>query len=156
VITRQARQLGLKSQIIGSNASSSRKYPEIVGEAAAGTQNVITLAVLPESDEPKVTEFRQNFERRFPDLARQGRPESSDVLAYGGAQVFIEALKRAGRDLTRANFMKALESINNFESPLILPTTLSAEAHEGNRSARILEIQPDLSRRLLPVVISVD
>jgi len=156
VVTRQARQLGVKAKILGSNASSSRSYPATVGNAAAGTQNIITLNELPESNEPKMAEFRAKFEKRFSEYARQGRPEGSDVLAYGGALTFLEGLKRAGPNLTREGFVKALESLKNFETGLTLPTTLSAQSHEGNKSARILEVQPDLSRKLLPIVIKTE
>jgi branched-chain amino acid transport system substrate-binding protein len=153
IITRQAKQLGLKSKIMGANSAGSRKYPEIVGEAAAGTQNILSLKVLPEGDDPAAAKFRANFEKRFPDLARQGRPDLGDVLGYGGALVFLEGLKRTGPGLTQAAFVKALETLKGFETGLTLPTTFSATEREGNQSARIVEIQPDLSRKLLPVVV---
>jgi branched-chain amino acid transport system substrate-binding protein len=156
IITRQARQLGLKAKIIGSNATSSRKYPEIVGQTAAGTQNLITVAALPESDDPTMTEFRKNFEKRYPDLVRQDRPDLGDVLGYGGARAFIEALKRAGPDLTREKFIASLESLKDFRTGLTLPTTFSATSHEGNDEARIVEIQEDLSRKLLPTVLTAE
>ncbi|WP_210210125.1 ABC transporter substrate-binding protein [Rhodopseudomonas palustris] len=156
IITRQAKQLGLKATVMGANSAGSRKYPEIVGEAAAGTQNIVTLKVLPEGDDPAAVKFRAAFEKRFPDLARQGRPDLGDVLGYGGAQVFIEGLKRTGAAPTQAGFIKALESLKNFETELTLPTTFSATEREGNQAARIVEIQPDLSRKLLPVVVSAD
>jgi branched-chain amino acid transport system substrate-binding protein len=153
IITRQAKQLGLKSKIMGANSAGSRKYPEIVGEAAAGTHNILSLKVLPEGDDPAAVKFRANFEKRFPDLARQGRPDLGDVLGYGGALVFLEGLKRTGPGLTQAAFVKALETLKGFETGLTLPTTFSATEREGNQSARIVEIQPDLSRKLLPVVV---
>jgi branched-chain amino acid transport system substrate-binding protein len=153
IITRQAKQLGLKAKIMGANSAGSRKYPEIVGEAAAGTQNILTLKVLPEGDDPVAAKFRTSFEKRFPDLARQGRPDMGDVLGYGGALVFIEGLKRAGPGLTQSGFVKALESLKGFETGLTLPTTFSTTEREGNQSARIVEIQGDLTRKLLPVVV---
>jgi branched-chain amino acid transport system substrate-binding protein len=153
IITRQAKQLGLKAKILGSNSAGSRKYPEIVGEAAAGTQNILALKVLPEGDDPAMVKFRGNFEKRFPDLARQGRPDMGDVLGYGGALVFLEGLKRAGPELSQAGFIKALESLKDFETGLTLPTTFSATQREGNQSAKIVEIQSDLTRKLLPVLV---
>jgi branched-chain amino acid transport system substrate-binding protein len=153
IITRQAKQLGLKAKIMGANSAGSRKYPEIVGEAAAGTQNILALKVLPEGDDPVAIKFRTTFEKRFPDLARQGRPDIGDVLGYGGALVFLEGLKRAGQDLTQTGFVKALESLKGFETGLTLPTTFSATEREGNQSAKIVEIQNDLTRKLLPVVV---
>jgi branched-chain amino acid transport system substrate-binding protein len=154
IITRQARQLGITAKILGSNATSSRKYPEIVGQAAAGIENVITVAVLPESNEPQAVAFRKKFTDRYPDLAKQDRPDLGDVLGYGGALTFLEGLKRAGPDVTRTKFIAALESIKDFSSGLTMPTSFSATSHEGNKAARIVQIQPDLSRKLLPEVIA--
>jgi branched-chain amino acid transport system substrate-binding protein len=154
IITRQARQLGVDAKILGSNATSSRKYPEIVGQAAAGIENVMTLEVLPESNEPLAAAFRKKYTDRYPDLAKQDRPDLGDVLGYGGALTFLEGLKRAGPALTRAKFIGALESMQNFATGLTMPTTFSATSHEGNKAARIVQVQPDLSRKLLPDVIS--
>ncbi len=156
IITRQARQLGISAKIFGSNATSSRKYPQIVGQAAVGVENVITLDVLPESNDPKAVTFSKKFAERFPDLAKQERPDLGDVLGYGGALTFIEGLKRAGHDLTRPKFIAALESLKNFSTGLTMPTTFSANSHEGNKAARIVQIQPDLTRKLLPDVISAE
>ena len=154
IITRQARQLGLSAKILGSNATSSRKYPEIVGQSAVGIENVITLELLPESNDPLAVAFRKKFTEMHPDLAKQDRPDLGDVLGYGGALTFLEGLKRAGPDLTRAKFIAALESIQNFSTGLTMPTSFSATSHEGNKAARIVQIQPDLSRKLLPDVIA--
>ncbi len=154
IITRQARQLGISAKILGSNATSSRKYPQIVGEAAAGVENVITVAVLPESNDPKAVSFSKKFAERFPDLAKQERPDLGDVLGYGGALTFLEGLKRAGSDVTRSKFIAALESIKDFSTGLTMPTTFSPTSHEGNAAARIVQIQPGLTRKLLPDVIA--
>jgi branched-chain amino acid transport system substrate-binding protein len=153
IVTRQAKQLGLTAKILGSNATSSRKYPQIVGEAAAGTQNLITVAALPESDEPAMAAFRERFSKRYPDLVKQDRPDLGDVLGYGGALAFLEAMKRAGPELSRERFITSLESLKDFQTGITLPTTFSADSHEGNNASRIVEIQPDLTRKLLPVVI---
>lgn len=153
IITRQAKQLGLKARIMGANSAGSRKYPQIVGEAAAGTQNILTLEVLPEGDAPAAVKFRTKFEKRFPDLARQQRPDLGDVLAYGGALAFIDSLKRAGSPPTQENFIKALEGLHDFQNGLTLPTTFSSTEREGNKAARIVEVQSDLSRKLLPIVV---
>jgi branched-chain amino acid transport system substrate-binding protein len=148
-LTRQARQLGLTAKIIGSNATSNRTYPATVGPAAVAVMNVITLAALPEGDDLRMQEYVRKFTSRFPDLARQNRPDLGDCLGYNGALVFTEGLRRAGQDLSREGFIRALEGISNFETGIGLPTTFGPKRREGNLSARVLEFQPDLSRRLL-------
>jgi branched-chain amino acid transport system substrate-binding protein len=155
IITRQAKQLGLKAKIMGANSAAGRAYPRVVGEAAAGTQNILSLNVLPEGDDPAAVKFRKVFEERFPDLTRQGRPDLGDVLGYAGGKVFLEGLRRAGPQLTQKSFMQALEAMKDFDTGLNLPTTFSPTDHEGNQSAKVVEIQNDLSRKVLPVVVHV-
>ncbi len=155
-IVRQARQLGVEARIIGSNATSSRLYPKVVGEAAAGVLNVITVADLPESSSPTIAKFREEFERLNPALVPQGRPDLTDLLAYGGAMTFVEGLKRAGRDLTRERFIAALETLKGFETGFTLPTTFTPTDHEGQKAARILEVQPGGARKLLDVILRAD
>jgi branched-chain amino acid transport system substrate-binding protein len=152
-IVRQAKQLGVQAKIIGSNATSSRLYPKVVGEAAVGVLNVITVADLPESANPTIARFREEFEKANPALVPQGRPDLTDLLAYGGAMTFVEGLKRAGRDLTRDKLIAALETIRGHESGFSLPTTFTATDHEGTKAARILEIQPGGQRKLLDVIL---
>lgn len=154
LITRQARQFGLTGKIFGSNAANSRVYPEVVGEAAIGALNIITFVDLPESGmDPRMVHFREAFEKRFPEYARQNRPDLADTLAYGSAQAFLEGLRRAGPELSRTGFIEALETLENFETGITLPTTFTAENHEGNSATRIFEIQPDLTRKLLDDII---
>ena len=52
-----------------------------------------------------------------------------------GASVVVEALERAGRDLTRESLLAAMESIEGFESEMIFgPITYSAEDKDGNKT----------------------
>lgn len=155
-IVRQAKQLGVEAKIIGSNATSSRLYPKVVGDAATGVLNVITVADLPESTREPIASFRAEFERLNPALVPQGRPDLTDLLGYGGAITFMEGLKRAGRDLTREKFIAALETLRNFETGFSLPTTFTANDHEGQKAARILEIQPDGTRKLVDVILRAE
>jgi branched-chain amino acid transport system substrate-binding protein len=152
-IIRQAKQFGVEAKMIGSNATSSRLYPKIVGESAAGVLNIITLYDLPESNAPNIAKWREEFEKLNPSLVPQGRPDLGDMLGYGGAMAFVEGLKRAGRDLTRENFIASLETLKNFETGFTLPTTFTPTDHEGNKAARILEILPGGQRKLLDVVL---
>lgn len=52
-----------------------------------------------------------------------------------GGSVVVEALRRAGRDLTRESFIAAMESIEGFESEMIFgPITYSATDRDGNKT----------------------
>lgn len=153
IITRQLREVGIKAEIIGSSATSNQNYPELVGKIGAGTKFVSTLEHLPESDDPAMKKFREAFQKRFPDLARQGRPALGDVLGYGGALTMIEAIRRTGKDLTREGYMKSLESLDGFKTGVSMPVYLSATNHEGNTKMYLAVIKDDLTREVIPNII---
>lgn len=154
IVMRQAKQLGLPAQIVGSTATASRTYAATVGKEAAGTRAMTMARFLPESDEEAVAKFRKAFEARFPDLARQTRPEGTDQLAYHGAKTLIEGLRLAGRDLTREKLISALEGLKDFETGIAGATTFGPDRREGNRSGYVIEIKDDLSRVVLPQAYS--
>lgn len=149
-ITRQLREMGVKGEIIGSSATSNQNYPQMVGKLGAGVKMATMLQHLPEGDHPPMVRFREAFQKRYPELVRQGRPAISDVLGYGGALIMIEGLQRAGKDLTRENFIKAMETLENFDAGVIAPTTFTADRHEGNVDMYIAVIKDDLTREVLP------
>ncbi|WP_213772262.1 ABC transporter substrate-binding protein [Bradyrhizobium sp. dw_78] len=152
IATRQIRELGIKSEIIGSSATSNQNYPEMVGKVGIGVK-FVAVGDLPESDDKPMADFRAAFQKRYPDLARQGRPATSDVTGYGAAKNVIEALRRAGKDVTRENFMAALETFDGYSSGVTMPTYLSPTRHEGNSQMRIAIITPELTREILPGAI---
>ncbi len=153
IITRQLREVGIKADIIGSSATSNQNYPELVGKIGAGTKFVSTLEHLPESSHPPMKKFREAFQKRFPDLARQGRPALGDVLGYGGAVTMVEAIKLAGKDLSREGYIKALESLDGYSSGVTMPAYLSATNHEASTKMYIAVIKDDLTREVLPDLI---
>jgi branched-chain amino acid transport system substrate-binding protein len=54
-----------------------------------------------------------------------------------GAKVFVEALKRTGKDLTREKFMKAVESIKNLDTGGVSgPISYGPGQHNGVKTAR--------------------
>lgn len=63
-----------------------------------------------------------------------------DGLACWGFQsawVLCEVLKRAGRDLTRENFIKAAETMDNYETGLMVPVTWRSGKRLGGDYSRI-------------------
>jgi branched-chain amino acid transport system substrate-binding protein len=154
ILMRQLRELGVKAEIIGASATSNQNYPQMVGPIGAGVKFVSNLLHLPESDFPPMKQFREAFQKRFPDLARQARPALGDVLGYVGALNLIEGLRRAGPNLTRDGLIQAFETFDGFDTQLGLPTTFSADRREGNTHMYIAVIKDDLTREVIPQLIN--
>ncbi|OIN99637.1 MAG: hypothetical protein AUJ49_10765 [Desulfovibrionaceae bacterium CG1_02_65_16] len=59
------------------------------------------------------------------------KPNSVGLEGYYNAQVLVEALRRAGRGLTRAGFIEALESIHGLELEPGLTASFGPANHQG-------------------------
>jgi hypothetical protein len=79
------------------------------------------------------------------DAAAAGSPEfpALRAMALGAARVLIEALKRAGRDLTQDRLQAALETLNGFETGLIPPVTFGPGTRSGVRGAYLVRAAAD-------------
>jgi branched-chain amino acid transport system substrate-binding protein len=101
--------------------------------ARAGTpeavKSVFVGAFLREPIEsPQMATYNNLFHKYYP----SERLQTSVYFLSAGAEVIIEALKRAGRDLTRAKFVAELEKLKGFRSTFnACDISFSAESHEG-------------------------
>ena len=64
--------------------------------------------------------------------------------------LFVEGLKRTGRDLTTEGLVDSLESIKDFSTGLTGPITFSSKKHRGGSYMRIFKA--DIEKvRMVPV-----
>lgn len=154
IILRQAHELGFKTQWIGSTGTSAPSLMMAAGDGAVGLISTSVTAVLPEGDSGPMQELRKKYEARYGKKA--GKPGPEDVLGYHAAVVFVEGLKRAGRDLTREKFIAALESLKAFNTGLVPPQTFSSADHEGTREMHLVKVVAPGKREILPHVVKFD
>ena len=87
---------------------------------------------------PEVKAWSEKFK------AKTGRDANTAAqYGYGGADIIITALKAAGKDLTRASFLKALESIKDVKPP-IFPgpsVTFSSSQHQGSKATFLAKVE---------------
>jgi ABC-type branched-subunit amino acid transport system substrate-binding protein len=72
-------------------------------------------------------EYTDLLARYFP----EEEPNFVGMEGYVNAKVMVEGLRRAGRDLTREGFIKALESIDNYSLGIANTLNFSATDHQG-------------------------
>ncbi|OGW41512.1 MAG: hypothetical protein A2Y97_10865 [Nitrospirae bacterium RBG_13_39_12] len=104
-ILRQARELGIKTQFIGS---APLENPDILKIAGIGTEGAIYPHHFdPESSDPNVQQFAEKYKHRF------GREiEGYAALAYDGLYVIAHVLKQCGED--RECIKNAIYGVQNF------------------------------------------
>ena len=64
------------------------------------------------------------------------------AATYAATRTFLEALKRAGRDLTREKLIATLETLYQFPTGLTRPITWARNRHIGSIGAYVLTVDP--------------
>jgi branched-chain amino acid transport system substrate-binding protein len=145
--------MGFNPQWIGAGPTSEAPFQVLAGEAAVGTVHMWPGKYLvSDTHVPMIAKFREEFRKRIGE--KPGRPSTAELVNYAGAMVFVEALKRAGKALSRENFVEALESIKNFETPLADLVSFSKDNHHGNYKVTFVVNLPNMHRALLNVSIA--
>ena len=73
--------------------------------------------------------------------AEEGSP--AQIAAWSAAKVFVEALKRAGRELTREKLIATLETFYQYPTGLTPPVTWARNRHAGASGAFLVRIDRD-------------
>jgi branched-chain amino acid transport system substrate-binding protein len=87
-VLKQARELGMKTQIIGEEGADSPKTLEIAGDAAEGF--VIVTNLNRDDQRPFVQEFLKEYETRF-----KIQPDMVGASAYDAFMILCDGIQRA-------------------------------------------------------------
>lgn len=127
-VVRGVQAAGYRGRFFGASVVVQRAVLDSLGQISRG---VITTQIVPSpwhASIPLVADYRKLMEAN-------GVTEFSfgGMEGFIGARVFVEGLRRAGRNLTREKLIDALESINesNF-AHRGFPLTFSATNHHGS------------------------
>lgn len=98
-----------------------------LGGTAVEGMRAMSFTVPPTADSPAVDEYRQALKKYYPDQV----PDFMSLMGWSFAKTFVEALSRVKGPLTRANLIKSLESLNQYETGILPPVTFSATRRMG-------------------------
>ncbi|WP_158922021.1 ABC transporter substrate-binding protein [Acidisphaera sp. S103] len=126
------RKIGWNVDMMGQAAS----YDEAVATAPGGTTNgfysMTPMLFVTEGDtSPAVKAFDAAYSKKF-----DKSPNFAAQIGYTGAEVVVQALKNAGKDLTPDSFVAGLESIKNYHDIFGSPTiSFSQTKHQGSNES---------------------
>jgi ABC-type branched-subunit amino acid transport system substrate-binding protein len=131
-----SRQQGFNPQWIIAETNSDPQTIRLAG--ADVMEGVMANGYLKiDENDPAVQEHIAFMKKYLPDQQWGG----FSLYAYNGAQIVVELLKRAGRNLTRESFIKAAEEMRGYTPALALvPVNMSPQDHlviEGSRMAQV-------------------
>jgi len=133
-----ARTVGLKAKILSSDTALDPSIVKAAGPAAEGVY-FDSYADLPSANTPGGALFR-SIVAKYGDSTTT--PANSTFVGAGllSGDIFVEGLKRAGKNLTRQSFISALETLHNFR-PAGSNITYTPRNHAGIRGAYMVEVK---------------
>ncbi len=129
VFLRDARKYGLKGPFVTPVVGMDMREIEERAGSRDAVADVYTASFLEGAPgDPEVQPFVDLFKSFYPDQTVQ----ALDFYGMSGAYAIVEALRRAGPDLTREKFIAALETLKDFHAgPSACTVTLTAQDHQG-------------------------
>ena len=145
LIIATVKKVGWNVDLLGQVASYDTAIAEAPGNVAEGFYSMSpSLYAYPDDPRPDIKAFTQKYKARFGvDVNYLGE------MGYTSAQIAIDALKRAGRDLTVDSLVKAMESTTNFHDLFGGSYTFTPTNHHGSTSAFLSVVH---NGRWVPVV----
>ncbi|OJH41599.1 hypothetical protein BON30_08295 [Cystobacter ferrugineus] len=136
----KARALGWAPYLLLSGTLSARA----AAQAPAFLDGHLFLAYssLPSDEKPEAVE---SFNRLRAGVHAWERHRVPQVSAYTAAAVLTEALRRTGRQLSRARLLSHMEKLYAFEPGLVPPVSYGPERRVGARGAYVVTV--DLTTR---------
>jgi branched-chain amino acid transport system substrate-binding protein len=123
---KEAQKLGWKPKVVGHNTMADPVVTDLAGDALEGI-HVNLMTAVDSMDRPQVKQANEILAKYSP----KTKPGYYPYLGMAGAVIFVEGAKKAGRDLTRAKLISALESTKRIETGLVPPLEWNAKYHGG-------------------------
>jgi branched-chain amino acid transport system substrate-binding protein len=139
VFLRDAYKLGLKALFVGQTAISDLvDFERLVGVPGAIEHFYTISQVAYTPEDPRAAKWAERLRRDFP----EDRFSIYTLWGIAGAQVVVEALKRAGTDLTREGVRAAMEKMCGRLSELYAGEICwSPEEHRGNWTSAWIRLE---------------
>ena len=107
-IIKQAREMGITTQILGEEGADSPKTLEIAGDAAEGF--ILVTNLNRDDSRPEVQTFLKEYETRYKIM-----PDMVGASAYDAFMIICDAIKRAGTTEGKA-IRKAIADTKNYNA----------------------------------------
>ncbi len=113
VVIRDSLKIGYKPLWVGQTAINDMvAFRDQVGIPGALDKVVTISTVRFQPTDPEVKDWAERVKKLFPN----DNLSTFNLNGIGSAMVFVEALKQAGKDVTREKFLRALGSLQGFDA----------------------------------------
>jgi branched-chain amino acid transport system substrate-binding protein len=145
MIVSTAKKMGWTVDMVGQTASYDTAIAEAPGGVGEGFYSMTaSLYAYPDDPHPEVQDLQRRYRAAYGiDMNYIGQ------AGYSAAQIAVEALHRAGRDLTVDSLVTAMESINDFADVFGSHYSFGPNQHHGSTKAFLAVVR---NGRWVPVV----
>lgn len=149
IFMRDAQKLGFKPLALGqSGIGDPAAFEDQVGSPGATAQFRTISMVRYTPEDPAVDKWRKAIETKFPG----DRLSVFNLFGVGSAEVMVEGLKRAGKDLTREKLAAALNTLADFPTSVYgAGITCTQADHRCNKAPVWIAKEPGKPVRVLGV-----
>ncbi len=142
-----AARLGLQADLLSSSIAAQPTMLHALGSAGDGVY-FANFAPLPNSSNPKIAFYRKVL-RKYGTKATT--PQGPFTLAgFGAAQVFVEGLRRAGKNPTRQSLIHGLETFRDYTGSVFPELTYTSTKHRGVQGAYVMVSHHGLFMQVAP------
>ncbi|MBI3328581.1 MAG: ABC transporter substrate-binding protein [Nitrospinae bacterium] len=136
-LAEQSHAIGYYPLFIGPTAIVLDKTIELGGKHVEGMMGVQAYP-LPTDPGPFLDQYRADMKKYSPNLP----VDFTNLYGYQKSALFVEALQRAGRDLTRESLLRAIESIKDWDPGWGLKYSYGGDDRRGmSRAARMVIVK---------------
>ncbi len=140
ILMKEAQRLQYKPTYFYANPSINKKVLELAGDALTYNPKIYATNIMIDPYRAK-TPAMQLFEKNCAKYKTATIENSYNVYGYQAALTLVEGIKRAGKDLTRAGLIKALESFNKFDNGIMAPITWGPNLRAGGNSIKVFQVK---------------
>ncbi|WP_207643669.1 ABC transporter substrate-binding protein [Desnuesiella massiliensis] len=126
-IVNEAKKQGFKTQFMTSYIVADVTLFQLAKDAWNGAITAAWVADITDANNVEAKKFIDTFKKYYPNEV----PNAYAVAGWVAAQVFTEGLKKVNGDLTWENYIKAMESINNFGEGIAKGITYTKDKRNG-------------------------
>ncbi len=135
-LLKQAATMGLAAQFLTTYVNADPiQMPNLAGEACIGLIAPGWVPVL--GTDPDSVKYLEIYQRSFPGEV----PSAYAAAGFIACEVFCEALKRAGRDVTREGLIDALETLKDWNGIMAKGITYTPEWRSGKTSMYFMRFE---------------
>jgi branched-chain amino acid transport system substrate-binding protein len=136
-LAEQCHAIGYSPLFIGPSPIVLDKTIELGGKHVEGLMGV-EVYPLPTDPGAFMDLYRADMKKYFPGLAL----DTTNLYGYQKAALFVEAMQRAGRNLTRDSLLKAIESIKDWDPGWGMKYSYGGDARRGmSRAGRLVTVK---------------